>query len=374
MQSWPIYKAASAATWLLCGVPVLVAIIAGELRGWAAVAWLAAFALFGAALLSYLYARGRLLPHGRRVDYALVAVQSLLGVTVSCLTLLYLDGVGTTIVLLVIVAAELPPLMSLRRAVVYVVVQTAVLVGFAVTQAPLGEVLSFGAALIAFQLVALGGAFVAERLTTVNAELVATRSLLAEKSRVEERLRIARDLHDTLGHHLVALSIQLDLARRSPNGKGAEHLEQAHSVSQQLLRDVREVVSQTRESTHFDLSRAVRGMAAEQGGLAVHVDFQGAEDLGDTPAAYALLRSMQEIITNANKHSGARNLWIRLEAKADGVELHASDDGRGAPGAVFGNGLTGMRERFEELGGRLNVTATPDRGFDLHAYVPRTSS
>jgi signal transduction histidine kinase len=144
-------------------------------------------------------------------------------------------------------------------------------------------------------------------------------------------------------------------------------------VSQRLLRDVRAVVSQTRESTHFDLSRAARGMAAEQGGLAVHVDVKGADDLGDTPAAYALLRSMQEIITNANKHSGARNLWIRLETKANGVELHASDDGRGSSNVVWGNGLTGMREPLELLGGRLEVNATPQRGFDLHARVPRTN-
>ena len=374
MQNWSVFKAAAAGTWLLCGVPAIADILNGQLRGWAAVAWLIAFALFGAALLAHLYGRGRLAGHGRHASYALVALQSVLGLIVSYLTLTYLDGVGTTIATLVIVAAELPPLMPLRRAVAYVAAQTVAFVSLALTQAPVGETLAFGVALLAFQLFAFGGALVAERLAAANAELHATRARLAEKSRVEERLRIARDLHDTLGHHLVGLSIQLDLARRLTNGKAAEHLERAHAVSQQLLRDVREVVSQTRESTHFDLTRAARGMAAQHGRLAVHVEVTGADDLGDTPAAHALLRSMQEIITNANKHSGARNLWIRLEARADGIELQASDDGRGATALKWGNGLTGMRERFEQLGGRLEVGAKPGRGFDVHAFVPRAST
>ena len=374
MHSWPIYKAAAAGTWLLCGVPVFAAIVSGELSGTPALAWSVAFTAYGAALLVYLYGRGRLVPHGRRADYALVGVQSLLGVVVPCLTLVYLDGVGTTIVTLVIVAAELPALFSFRRAVIVVAAQTLAVLAFAVTQAPLGEALSFSVALFAFQLFAFGSTFVAERLAAANAELHATRALLAEKSRVEERLRMARDLHDTLGHHLVGLSIQLDLARRSTNGKAAEHVERAHAVSQQLLRDVRDVVSQTRESTYFDLTRAVRGMAAQQGDLAVHVEVKGADDLGDTPAAYALLRSMQEIITNANKHSGAGNLWIRLEVKPDGIELQASDDGRGAAAVEWGNGLQGMRERFEQLGGRLEVSAKPGRGFDVHAFVPRAGT
>lgn len=371
MQNWSVFKAAAAATWLLCGVPALADIAAGELRGWPALMWGLAFAAFGAALLLHLYGRGRLAPHGGSASYALVAAQSAFGLLVAWLTLIHLDGVGTTIVTLVIVAAELPPLLPPRRAIGYVALQTIAFVVLALTQAPLGETLAFGAALFAFQLFAFGGALVAERLAAANEELHATRSLLAEKSRVEERLRIARDLHDTLGHHLVGLSIQLDLARRSTTGKAAEHVAEAHAVSQKLLRDVREVVSQTRESTHFDLTRAVEGLAAEGNALAVHVDVKGADDLGDTPAAYALLRSLQEIITNANKHSGARNLWIRLEAKADSIELHASDDGCGGKEVVFGNGLTGMRERFELLGGRLAVHAAEGRGFDLHASVPR---
>jgi len=84
-----------------------------------------------------------------------------------------------------------------------------------------------------------------------------------------------------------------------------------------------------------------------------------------------LLRCTQEIITNAVRHAGARNLWIKVRREAPGiVVLEAHDDGVGADGIVVGNGLRGMRERLQQCGGELQIETRRGQGFRLRASVP----
>ena len=142
-----------------------------------------------------------------------------------------------------------------------------------------------------------------------TAELLGTRALLAESSRVEERLRISRDLHDTLGHHLTALSLQLDVAARLSEGKPADHIRQAHAITRLLLSDVRDVVSRLRETSHSTSRRPfVRRSAGHDEGIAIHLDLPDALSVDDTSRAETLLRCVQEIITNTARHAQARNL------------------------------------------------------------------
>ncbi len=210
-----------------------------------------------------------------------------------------------------------------------------------------------------------------QELSRANAELHATRALLAESSRVDERLRISRDLHDTLGHHLTALSIQLDVASRLTSGQAEGHVREAHAITKLLLADVRDVVSRMRDTSRIDLVQAIRTLADAAGALRIHVDLPETLVLDDTDRAHALLRCVQEVITNATRHGGARNLWIRIEPRPDGIGLHARDDGRGATDVKWGNGLTGMRERFDEFSGRLDITPGAGRGFEVHGFMPR---
>jgi signal transduction histidine kinase len=195
--------------------------------------------------------------------------------------------------------------------------------------------------------------------------------LLAENTRIAERLRISRDLHDTLGHHLTALSLQLDVASRLTSGQAEMHVREAHAITRLLLADVRDVVGTMRETSHVDLAGTIRALVAGGGPLQIHLDIPPSLPVDDAGQAHALLRSVQEIITNALRHGGARNLWIRIERRADGVDLHARDDGRGAAELKWGNGLTGMRERFEECAGRVEFTSAAGRGFEVHGFMPR---
>jgi signal transduction histidine kinase len=97
-----------------------------------------------------------------------------------------------------------------------------------------------------------------------NAELRATRALLAESARVNERTRISRELHDLLGHHLTALSLNLEVAGHLSEGRVKEHVQQAHTLARLLLTDVREAVSQLREGGAIDLGAALRPLGRER--------------------------------------------------------------------------------------------------------------
>lgn len=291
------------------------------------------------------------------------------------------DGLASGI-LLVVIAGQLQWVTGTRIGALWIACQTAALIAlFSRFMAPLSAV-TYGGAYGGFQLFALGTSALAfrerrarEALALANAELHATRSLLTEHARVAERLRIARDLHDALGHHLTALSLQLDVASRLATGPSAEHVAEAHGLARLLLADVRDVVGQLRESGRVELVRAVRDIAqAAQdptGRLAIHVEANREIAIEDEAQAHALLRCIQEIVTNAMRHAHARHLWLRLESGTDGVTVHARDDGRGTAQVMWGHGLTGMRERFESLNGRLEISSSVEGGFEVRGFMPR---
>jgi signal transduction histidine kinase len=277
---------------------------------------------------------------------------------------------------LVVVAGQLdefPP----RVAAIWMIVQTLAIARIGFTYVNSVVAVTIGLAFGGFQLFAYVMSSLAmrersarEELTRAHTELLATRALLAESSRNEERLRISRDLHDTLGHHLTALSLQLDVASRLSDGKAAEHMQQAHAITRLLLSDVRDVVSELRGSGHIDLSHAIRRLVATSDGLIIHVDLPDTLEVEEGVRADALLKCAQEIVTNTTRHALARNLWIAVTRDTDVLTVHARDDGRGAKTIQAGNGLTGMRERFEALGGRIELRSSEGHGFEVRGFMP----
>lgn len=206
-----------------------------------------------------------------------------------------------------------------------------------------------------------------DELAQVNAHLLATRSLLEESARDGERLRLARELHDVAGHKLTALKLQLSLLARDPSG-APPVVATAAGLAGELLDDLRGVVGQLRRHEGLDLKRAIEELAAPLPRPRVHIDIAADARVDDVVQAQALLRTAQEALTNAARHSGADNVWLRLARGEGRILLEVRDDGRGSEVVRPGNGLVGMRERLEALGGGLALTG--ERGFRIDAWVP----
>lgn len=330
--------------------------------------WLAAFVAFGASYALACWSQWR----ARWVPFALLTVQATSG-----LALVWLGRDTLSAALLVVVAGQLPSFVSARGAALWIAVQTSLLA--AAIGGTYGGVstVAVAAAFAGFQAFAVAMASLAAReragreaLANANAELRAARALVAESSRAAERLRISRDLHDTLGHHLTALSLQLDVASRLADGQAASHVRQAHALARLLLADVRDAVSRLRDTNAIDAADAIRRLVATGGAMAVHLDAPPTLAGLDPERAQVLVRCVQEVMTNALRHARAANLWITIVDGPDGVRVLARDDGQGAPSLTWGNGLRGMRERFEALAGRLDVRTAPSGGFEVRGVMP----
>ncbi|MEU3270063.1 histidine kinase [Saccharomonospora sp. NPDC006951] len=208
---------------------------------------------------------------------------------------------------------------------------------------------------------------ISERLAVANTELRTATALLAESSRSAERLRIARELHDLLGHQLTALVLELEVASRTEGQRAADHVSRARGLAKDLLGDVRVAVGELRAKP-ARLREALVEMTADLPHPRVKVTVEDTVEPDETRAA-TLIRCVQEVVTNAIKHSEAENLWIHIGQNEDGeITLSAHDDGKGAELLRLGNGLTGVRERVEQLGGAVNFR--PHAGFRIEAKVP----
>jgi len=206
-----------------------------------------------------------------------------------------------------------------------------------------------------------------DELAQVNAHLLATRSLLEESARDGERLRLARELHDVSGHKLTALKLQLALLARDPAG-APPAVATAAGLAGELLDDLRGVVGQLRKHEGLDLKRAIEELAAPLPRPRVHIEIAADARVDDVEQAQALLRTAQEALTNAARHSQGEQVWLTLTRAHGRIVLEVCDDGRGSATILPGNGLNGMRERLEAIGGGLALTG--EHGFRINAWVP----
>ena len=282
-------------------------------------------------------------------------------------------------ILLLIVAGLLPWMLPAAPALAWLIGQNVLLVmvindipDISFSNAVLAGGLFLGISLFAFMsgVVTLRQHIARDALRKVNSELRATQALLADNTRIAERVRIARELHDLVGHHLTALTLNLEVATHLVDGKGLEHVQQAHSLAKLLLADVREVVNDMRVDDKVDLAAALRTLVSGVPEPRIHLDLPLELAMTDPRRAQVLLRCTQEMITNSVRHARAKNLWISLIHDVDGVALTARDDGRGVHSVEAGNGLIGMAERLRQLGGELKIETSQGAGFSLHAWIP----
>lgn len=207
-----------------------------------------------------------------------------------------------------------------------------------------------------------------DELARANTELRATQAILDESARTAERLRIARDLHDVMGHTLTTLTIHLDVVSKLTSGPAAEHTAHARAAAGELLEQVRSVVSRFRIQP-ADLKAALEKLADGAQGLRIQLRIAPELTVPDPARAEAIVRCVQEVITNALRHSRANELVIDLSSGPDAILITAHDDGGGGD-FTPGHGLAGMRERFEALGGRLSVSSASGSGFTVRGTLP----
>jgi signal transduction histidine kinase len=334
--------------------------------------WLAAYLVFGIVYWWITHSLGRRRPGP--AGHALLVV-----LTACALGVSYFSGTGLGSILLMVLAGLLPWSLRPATGVAWLIASNLATVPVFVDALDFPPVIGvlqsllyagFSAFVFVTNLVAQQQSQAREEQRRLNAELRATRALLAESARINERTRISRELHDLLGHHLTALSLNLEVAGHLVEGRAQEHVNQAHTLARLLLSDVREVVSQLRQDEAIDMAATLRPLADNVAGLAIEMEMPDPFQLEDPERAHVLLRCTQEIITNAVRHAQARRLTLHY-AREDGcVRLQARDDGHGAQAPVPGNGLRGMRERLAAYGGRVDIDTGPGRGFALDIRLP----
>ncbi|KOG08615.1 sensor histidine kinase [Streptomyces viridochromogenes] len=217
-------------------------------------------------------------------------------------------------------------------------------------------------------------------LVRTTVALREARATVAQLAANEERLRLARDLHDLLGHSLSLITLKSELAGRMlPDhpDKAARQVADIEQVSRQALVDVREAVTgYRRPRLAAELAGAKVALTAAGVAAALPVaepDLTGIAEDSETALAWAL----REAITNVVRHSGAGRCTVELLRRQtlDGpvLELSVEDNGSGEKGDGPGNGLTGLTERLEKAGGTLDAGGTR-HGFRLTARVPVTAA
>lgn len=368
--------------WIAVGLPEAMRFVASPLMLTDAhnIGWIAAYLLFGPVL--WVGASVRRIYEHFGYQLLLIAVAA-----ISTLLMMYLRPNCYAGALVVVVAWQASLLWRRSWTLALIAVQTvAIFIIYAWASA---ERFGWSIAVIyfAYQIYALAIADIAKRegaarqeLARRNLELKTTQRLLAESSRIGERVRISREMHDVLGHDLTALTLHLEVALNSQTNR-EEEVRSAQALAKGLLGKVREVVSFMRTDEPSSLARLLSNLVVDGPSLKVHLAMSGDLDATDMGRAHTLIRCLQEVITNARKHSGASNLWLDVKREAGNVVAEACDDGHGPKAggldpasADRGHGFNVMRERLGEFGGTLKIDDGDGQGFGLRIDLPLSAT
>jgi signal transduction histidine kinase len=235
---------------------------------------------------------------------------------------------------------------------------------------------------LAVAIAVIGAAFAevarrGEQAQELLVRLRASSDRVRELALAEERARLARELHDSLGHSLTVINLQLQTAqryRRARPDEAWDEVEQARALTLAALGEVRRSVRALKPAALEGGSQvdALRALATASAAAGLHVDVtvRGSERPLPDEVGLVLYRALQEALTNAARHAGARSVAVTLELGGEEVRLTVADDGRGSGGAGVGFGLSALRERAAALGGTLTAADGPAGGFVVDLAVP----
>lgn len=340
----------------------------GRHTAWATACGTLGLAVFVASYLVLVF-RHTARPAGRRLVRGTIAFLGVLSVVLT-LTL------GTSwLVLFVYVAVSVGATLPARTSRWLIPVVTAVMAGLGLADGHPRETITsllFPALLGGFSMAGV------QQLIRTTVQLREARATVAQLAANEERLRLARDLHDLLGHSLSLITLKSELAGRMLPGhpeQAAAQVADIERVSRQALADVRGAVTGYRRPTlPGELAGARIALAAA--GIAADVPAEAPDGVPEK-AEEALAWALREAVTNVVRHSGARSCAVGLAPRQtlDGrvLELTVEDDGAGASGTAPGNGLTGIAERLVAVGGAMTTRPghpASGKGFALVLTVP----
>lgn len=243
--------------------------------------------------------------------------------------------------------------------------------------------------------ISIQNAILYEGLRTVNSELEGAvtetaislehsqkeaAGALIEKAILEERNRIAEDLHDTIGHTLTSVLLQIEAGKKLMNKQDVhvaiEKLENSQKQIREGLKDLRKSLFMLKEETEnpgefvSSIETFIRKTMDYTG---VQVDYHITPDIRlSASQKYVLYRALQEGITNGIRHGDARRFEFLLQTKDGIIEFVLKDDGKGSDEVVFGLGLTSMKNRVRELNGLITIESANGSGFSIKILLPVT--
>lgn len=221
------------------------------------------------------------------------------------------------------------------------------------------------------------------KTSLLNHELIETNKQLTRYSdeikqltKVEERANIARDLHDTLGHEMTGLIMQMEMVSRMFQNNKAEEglavLEEAKKSARGSLSKVRQIVNTLKNDTDIEWTKSslqslVNDFAKKTNAL-IECDINGEKNI-KPEVGITLYRSIQEALTNAVRHGGASKVKVIIKYLENEVVFSIEDNGKGCTNIIKGNGLTGMTERIYLLNGEVQFASTGN-GFNVKGSIP----
>ena len=199
---------------------------------------------------------------------------------------------------------------------------------------------------------------------------------VAELAAEKERTRIARELHDSIGHALTALHMQIAAARAligTDSAAAIECLDRARELAHEGLREARRAVTMLRSEPlggrpfAVALDELIEGQSGEP---TISLNVSGTPRALAAATEFVLYRAAQEALTNVRRHAQATRAEIRLHYGESSVTLKVEDDGKGTGSPEGGHGLIGLRERVQTVGGAVSVRTAQGQGFALDVEVP----
>ncbi len=229
-------------------------------------------------------------------------------------------------------------------------------------------------------LIAAGAAGEALRQAERRAdEAERTREETARRRADEERLRIARELHDSLTHQISVIKVQSEVAVHVARKRG-EQVSEALLAIQGASREATRELRATLEALRDDDTTPPRGLdnvpelveGARSIGLDARLTIEGQRQEVPVTVGRTVYRIVQESLTNVARHADARTASVRIDCRPDALAVRIDDDGKATPDTapVPGVGLLGMRERVTALGGRLRAEPRREGGFTVQAELP----